>query len=119
LTVSRRPSVFVLGLTVGDYLLWNWSLNNGHDVLALISGLTLPPLALVSVWVLAAGAIRLLAALAAISQRPRASAAAERARPGVTAARTQPGQQRRAGTGPEAGQAAAARAGKQSRRIAA
>jgi hypothetical protein len=48
----RRP-VFVLGLTVGDYLLWNWSLNGNHDVIALISGLTLPPLALVSFWLVA------------------------------------------------------------------
>ena len=43
--MSRRPLVFVSGLTVGDYLLWNWSLNGNHDVLALVSGLTLPPLA--------------------------------------------------------------------------
>ena len=57
--MSRRPSVFVLALTVGDYLLWNWSLNGNHDVLALVSGLTLPPLALVSLWVLALAAMRL------------------------------------------------------------
>jgi hypothetical protein len=61
LVVSRRPSVFVLALTVGDYLLWNWSLNGGHDVLALVSGLTLPPLALVSFWVLAMAGVRGLA----------------------------------------------------------
>ncbi|HEX4436526.1 MAG TPA: hypothetical protein VH061_06980 [Solirubrobacteraceae bacterium] len=59
--MSRRPLVFVLGLTVGDYLLWNWSLNGSHDVIALVSGLTLPPLALVSLWILAIGAARLLA----------------------------------------------------------
>jgi hypothetical protein len=35
----------VCGLTLGDYLLWNWSLTNNHDVPALVSGLTLPPLA--------------------------------------------------------------------------
>ena len=44
--MSHRPLVFVSGLTVGDYLLWNWSLNSNHDVIALVSGLTLPPLAL-------------------------------------------------------------------------
>ena len=38
--MSHRPLVFLSGLTVGDYLLWNWSLNGNHDVLALISGLT-------------------------------------------------------------------------------
>ena len=56
----RRPSVFVLALTVGDYLLWNWSLNGNHDVIALVSGLTLPPLALASIWLLAVAAARLL-----------------------------------------------------------
>lgn len=58
--MSRRPLVFVLGLTVGDYLLWNWSLNGSHDAIALVSGLTLPPLALASLWILAIGAARLL-----------------------------------------------------------
>ena len=52
--MARRPLVFVLVLTVGDYLVWNWSLNGNHDVLALASGLTLPPLALASLWMLVA-----------------------------------------------------------------
>ena len=43
--MSYRPLVLVSGLTLGDYLLWSWSLNHNHDVLALVSGLTLPPLA--------------------------------------------------------------------------
>ena len=41
------------GSPLGDYLLWNWSLNGNHDVLALVSGLTLPPLALACLWLLA------------------------------------------------------------------
>lgn len=48
--MSHRPLALVSGLTVGDYLLWNWSLTNGHDVLALIAGLTLLPLG--AAWVL-------------------------------------------------------------------
>jgi hypothetical protein len=59
--VSHRPLVFVSGLTVGDYLLWNWSLNGSHDVVALVSGLTLPPLVLACVWLLALSVGRLLA----------------------------------------------------------
>ncbi len=90
--MSRRPLVFVSGLTLGDYLLWNWSLNGNHDVLALVSGLTLPPLAVVSLWMLALGigaaarprrahgaAIR--RAAAAARRRPRSAAATATAEP--------------------------------------
>jgi len=59
--VSTKPLVFVSGLTLGDYLLWNWSLNSNHDVLALISGLTLPPLGVACLWLLALSLMRLLA----------------------------------------------------------
>jgi hypothetical protein len=59
--VPYRPLAFVAGLALGDYLLWNWSLNSGHDVLALVSGLTLPPLAVACVWLLALTLARLLA----------------------------------------------------------
>jgi hypothetical protein len=44
--VSHRPLVFVSGLTVGDYLLWDWSSSANHEVIALLSGLTLLPLLL-------------------------------------------------------------------------
>jgi hypothetical protein len=37
--------VLVGALTGGDLLLWNWSLSANHDVLALIAGVTLLPLA--------------------------------------------------------------------------
>jgi hypothetical protein len=57
--VSHRPLVLVSGLTVGDYLLWNWSLNSNHDVLALVSGLTLPPLVVACLWLLALTVARL------------------------------------------------------------
>jgi hypothetical protein len=58
--VSNRPLVFVCGLTFGDYMLWNWSLNGNHDVLALLSGLTLPPLAVASVCLLAISLARIM-----------------------------------------------------------
>jgi hypothetical protein len=59
--VSHRPLVFVSGLTVGDYLLWSWSLGGNHDVLALVSGLTLPPLAVACLWLLVLSLARLVA----------------------------------------------------------
>jgi len=59
--VSPRPLVFVSGLTIGDYLLWNWSLGSNHDVLALVSGLTLPPLVIASLWLLALNVARVIA----------------------------------------------------------
>jgi hypothetical protein len=61
LLVPHRLLVFVSGLTFGDYLLWNWSLNSNHDVLALVSGLTLPPLAVACIWLLALTITRLIA----------------------------------------------------------
>jgi hypothetical protein len=51
----------VSGLTVGDYLLWSWSLGGNHDVLALVSGLTLPPLAVACLWLLVISLARLIA----------------------------------------------------------
>jgi hypothetical protein len=58
--VSHRPLAIVTGLTIGDYLLWNWSLNGNHDVLALVSGLTLPPLAIAFLWLLVLTVARLI-----------------------------------------------------------
>ena len=59
--MSHRPLVLASGLTLGDYLLWNWSLNSNHDVLALVAGLTLPPLAIACLWLLAVNVARLVA----------------------------------------------------------
>jgi hypothetical protein len=69
LRVFHRPLAIVSGLTIGDYLLWNWSLNGRHDVLALISGLTLPPLAIAFLWLLA---LTLARVLASTTRRSRA-----------------------------------------------
>jgi hypothetical protein len=80
--VSHRPLVFVTGLTVGDYLLWNWSLNGNHTVLALASGLTLPPLAVACLWLLTMSVARLIARSA---RRPRGRVARN---PGSTRTRS-------------------------------
>jgi len=70
--VSHRPLATVCGLTIGDYLLWNWSLNTNHDVLALVSGLTLPPLAIAFVWLLALTLARLVASTSRDARGARA-----------------------------------------------
>ncbi len=70
--MSHRPLAIVTGLTIGDYLLWNWSLNANHGVLALVSGLTLPPLTIAFLWLVALTAARLIAR----SSRARARASA-------------------------------------------
>lgn len=106
--MSRRPSVLVLLLTVGDYLLWNWSLGANHDALALLSGLTLPPLALVSLWILALSAMRLVASFAAGRRAARAARGAH-ARPSRSGS----------SSATQAADQAAARAGEESTRIAA
>jgi hypothetical protein len=58
--VSYRPLALVSTLTLGDFLLWHWSLNGNHDVLALVSGLTLPPLLIAFLWLLVVSVMRLL-----------------------------------------------------------
>ncbi|MFI4984926.1 MAG: hypothetical protein ACHQAV_02940 [Solirubrobacterales bacterium] len=77
--MSHRPLALVSGLTVGDYLLWNWSLTNGHDVLALTAGLTLLPLGAAWVWLLTLSLAHLLARSArrgsSISARRRGAGA--------------------------------------------
>jgi hypothetical protein len=72
----------VSGLTIGDYLLWNWSLNGSHDVLALVSGLTLPPLTAAFVWLIALTGARLLART---TRRSGSGKAARTARPAAAA----------------------------------
>lgn len=114
--MSYRPLVFVTGLTVGDYLLWNWSLNGNHDVLALVSGLTLPPLAVACLWLLAMSVARLIAATA---RRPgwRAARARRTARGKIGRRQAR----RTSASGPPLDQPASANtpAGSSSRKIAA
>jgi hypothetical protein len=61
LIVSRRPLVIVPALTLGDLLLWHWSLAAHHEILALVSGLSLPPLVVASMWLVALACVQLLA----------------------------------------------------------
>jgi hypothetical protein len=75
----------VCGLTLGDYLLWNWSLNANHAVLALVSGLTLPPLTIAFVWLLVLTVARFVASTSRDARSARARRAA-RARARVPAA---------------------------------
>lgn len=88
--MSFKPLVLFSGLTVGDYLLWNWSLSGNHDVIALVSGLTLPPLSVACLWLLVMGIARLLAHTTGHSAR-RSRAARERVanRPSTTRSRAQ------------------------------
>ena len=65
-----RPVVAVCALTAGDFVLWNWSLSAHHTVLALVSGLTLPPLAAASVLLLVLTAARLASRLSLLTVRP-------------------------------------------------
>ena len=55
--------VFLLVLTAGDYVLWDWSIADGHDVVSLVAGLTLLPLAAVSLGGLVLAGGRLLGLL--------------------------------------------------------
>jgi hypothetical protein len=89
--VSLRPLALCTGLTLGDYLLWNWSLNSNHDALALVSGLSLPPLAVACVWLLALSVARLIARSTRLSSgraaaRAQASDGARAGSAGATAA---------------------------------
>jgi hypothetical protein len=69
LLVHHRPLALVSVLAGADYLLWNWSLQGSHDVLALISGLTLPPLALALIWLLGLNVARGLTQMARSPRR--------------------------------------------------
>jgi hypothetical protein len=55
--------VFVSALTAGDFWLWNWSLSANRDVLALVSGLTLLPLAAACLLLVVLTAVRVASRL--------------------------------------------------------
>lgn len=55
-----RALPLLLALTAADYALWDWAIADGHDILSLVSGLTLLPLAAATLAMLGVGAARLL-----------------------------------------------------------
>jgi len=81
LCMSYVPLASFAGLTLGDYGLWKWSLAGNHQVLAVVFGLTLPPLALAFAWVLVLGSIRLFGAMTRRRPQPAPPRRAERGRP--------------------------------------
>jgi hypothetical protein len=68
-------------LTAGDFLLWNWSLSANHDVLALIAGVTLLPLAAASVLLAALTALQLASRFTRLPAIPAALRRAHRRQP--------------------------------------
>jgi hypothetical protein len=77
--VRLRALPLLLVLTAADYALWDWSIADGHDIVSLIAGLTLLPLAAAALALLALGAARLLGfvlARPAAHRRPTAAPAA-------------------------------------------
>lgn len=79
--MSHRSLALLAGLTLGDYLLWNWSLGDGNAVLAIVSGLSLLPLLLATAWLFTISLARVLAR--------GTGASARRARRVASPARTQ------------------------------
>jgi hypothetical protein len=67
----------VAALTGADFLLWNWSLGANNAVLAVIAGLTLPPLVAAATLMLVLSAARAISRIRA----PATPAASRRSRP--------------------------------------
>ncbi len=66
----------LLVLTAADYALWDWSIAEGHDIVSLVAGLTLLPLAAVSLGGLVFTGARALGLLLGMLLGPRARAGA-------------------------------------------
>jgi hypothetical protein len=58
--VRLRALPLLLALTVADYALWDWSIADGHDIVSLVAGLTLLPLAALTLGMLAIASLRVL-----------------------------------------------------------
>jgi hypothetical protein len=83
--VSNKPLALVVALTGADFVLWNVALGANNVVLALVAGLTLPPLVAACTLMLVLTAARLVSRIRAPGipavQRQRAS----RRKPSTTA----------------------------------
>jgi hypothetical protein len=73
--VRLRPLAIVLALVAIDYAVWNWSLAGSRDVAGMVSGLTLPPL-LVALLVLLA--VNVMRVLGSATRRPTESSQTRR-----------------------------------------
>jgi hypothetical protein len=50
----------LLAVVAADYALWDWSIADGHDIVSLVAGLTLLPMAALALGMLAVAGARLL-----------------------------------------------------------
>jgi hypothetical protein len=89
--VRPRALLLLLPLSACDYALWNWSVTGNHDVIALASGMTLLPLAAVTLGLLCWAALGLAGQLlrrSSASMRSPARHARARRRSATRATRT-------------------------------
>lgn len=96
-----RALVFLLVLTVGDYLLWNWSIADSHDIVSLVAGLTLLPLAAVSCGALVIAGTRSITWLLGLGRPASVRRPGTATRKAEATRRTQQQQQRPSPTEPD------------------
>jgi hypothetical protein len=82
--VSNRSLTLVVALTGADFLLWNLALGANNAALAVVAGLTLPPLVAACVLALVLGAARLLSRVRTPAISPISRRSAGRRRPRTT-----------------------------------
>ncbi len=58
--VRLRVLPLLLAVVAADYALWDWSIASGHDVVSLVAGLTLLPMAVIALGMLVVAGARLL-----------------------------------------------------------
>jgi hypothetical protein len=77
--VRLRALPPLLAIVAADYALWDWSIASGHDIVSLVAGLTLLPMATIALGMLAIATARLLRFLLAgpASRTPTTRASAE------------------------------------------